>query len=86
MARNITGRPGASAQRNQPPLPGMLVRATASQPRLDYAGQDEQDGRQGQADAHSDGLSKLVRLELWPLCRAGHVAGVHPSLGRVEHF
>ena len=62
------------------------VGPTASQRGPNYAGQDEEDGRQGQAEAHADRLSKLVRLEFRPLCRGRHVAGVHPSRGRVEHF
>jgi hypothetical protein len=64
----------------------MLVRATASRPRLDYARQGEQDGRKNQTQAHGDSLGNLVRLEFRPLCRGRHVAGVHPSRGRVEHF
>ena len=66
--------------------PRMLVRATASRPRLDYAGQGEQDGRQNQTQAHGDSLGNLVRLEFQLLCRDRHAAGVHPSRGRVEHF
>jgi hypothetical protein len=31
-------------------------------------------------------LSKLVRLEFRHLRQGRHVAGVHPSRGRVEHF
>ena len=58
-----------------------------SQRGPNYAGQDQEDGRQGQAEAHADRLSKLVRLKFRrPLCRGRHVAGVHPARGRVEHF
>jgi hypothetical protein len=59
----------------------------SSQRGSNYAGQDQEDGRQSQAEAHADRLSKLVRLKFRrPLCRGCHVAGLHPTQGRVEHF
>ena len=61
--------------------PGM-----SSQRGPNYAGQNQEDGCQGEAEAHADRLSKLVRLEFGHLRQGRHVAGVHPSRGRVEHF
>src|ERR1700730_11547296 len=61
--------------------PGM-----SSQRGPNYAGQNQEDGGQGDAEAHADRLSKLVRLEFRHLSQGRHVAGVHPSRGRVEHF
>jgi len=54
---------------------------TASQRGPNYAGQYEQDGCQGQAEAHADRLSKLVRLEFRPLSRGRHVARCTPVPG-----
>jgi hypothetical protein len=71
---------GASAAQSTV-APTMLVWATASRPRLDYAGQGEQDGRQNQAQAHGDSLGNLVRLEFRPLCRDPHVARCTPVPG-----
>jgi len=62
-----------------------LENVVTTRPEL-YAGQDQEHGREGQAEAHADRLSKLVRLEFRPLNRGRHVAGVHPSRGRVESF
>ena len=59
----------------------MLVWATASRPRLDYAGQGEQDSRQNQTQAHGDSLGNLVRLEFRPLCRDPHGARCTPVPG-----
>jgi len=56
-----------------------------SQPCLDCGNQDEQDG-EGETEAYGGGLGNLVRLEFRILCRDHHVAGVHPSRGRVEYF
>ena len=71
---------GASAAQSTA-APSMLVWATASRPRLDYAGQGEQDGRQNQTQAHGDSLGNLVRLEFRPLCRDPHVARCTPVPG-----
>jgi hypothetical protein len=71
---------GASAAQSTA-APRMLVWATASRPRLDYAGQGEQDGRQNQTQAHGDSLGNLVRLEFRPLCRDPHVARCTPVPG-----
>ena len=71
---------GASAAQSTT-APRMLVWATASRPRLDYAGQGEQDGRQNQAQAHGESLGNLVRLEFRPLCRDPHVARCTPVPG-----
>ena len=80
-ARSIKGRAKAPAPRNQPPLPGCWSGLQASRPRLDYAGQGEQDGRQNQAQAHGESLGNLVRLEFRPLCRDPHVARCTPVPG-----
>jgi hypothetical protein len=61
--------------------PGM-----SSQQGPNYAGQNQEDGCQGEAEAHADRLSKLVRLEFRHLSQGRHVAGVHPSRRHVEHF
>ena len=61
------------------------VGPTASQPRLECSNQDEQDG-EGQTEAYGGGLGNLVRPEFRILCRDLHVAGVHPTRGRVEYF
>ncbi len=61
------------------------VGPTASQPCLDCGNQDEQDG-ESETEAYGGGLGNLVRLEFRILCRDHHVAGVHPSRGRVEYF
>jgi hypothetical protein len=71
---------GASAAQSTA-APRMLVWATASRPRLDYASQGEQDGRQNQTQAHGDSLGNLVRLEFRPLCRDPHVDRCTPVPG-----
>jgi hypothetical protein len=57
---------------------------TSSQRGPNYAGQGQEDGCQGHAEAHADRLSKLVRLEFRrPLCRGRgrHVARCTPVPG-----
>jgi len=46
-----------------------------------HTGQDQEHGREGQAEAHADRLSKLVRLGFRPLCRDRHVARCTPVRG-----
>ena len=60
-----------------------LPRVSGGSLNEDY---DDQDGRQNQTQAHGESLGNLVRLEFRILCRDHHVAGVHPSWGRVEYF
>ena len=79
-AEHQAARQGASAVQSTA-APRMLVWATASRPRLDYASQGEQDGRQNQTQAHGDSLGNLVRLEFRPLCRDPHVARCTPVPG-----
>ena len=43
----------------------------SSQRGPNYAGQNQEDGRQGQAETHADRLSKLVRLRVLLHCWAG---------------
>jgi hypothetical protein len=81
-AREIEGGPSPSGDCRARAVCTRVGRAYRGPP----AGQDEQDGRQNQAEPHGDGLDELVAagLGLWSR-RIGHyVTGVHATRVRVE--